>query len=121
MCGATEILLCTYEGDALDGLAQAHLVGQDAVVVLHPGVDEPVEALQLVVPQRARPQEVRLLQQRPLRLRVPPLRLQPPHGLHLYALVPLLRTHVREALTCLAQAELASFRKGQSTHFGCFK
>ena len=72
----------TDEGDTLDGLSEAHLVGQDAVVVLHPGVDEPVEALQLVVAQLPRAQEVRLLQQRTLPLTGAPLGLQPTHALY---------------------------------------
>ncbi len=72
----------TDEGDTLDGLAEAHLVGEDAVVVLHPGVDEPVEALQLVVAQLPSAQEVWLRQQRPLPLARAPLRLQPAHTLY---------------------------------------
>lgn len=81
----------TYEGNTLDCLAQAHLISQDAVVVLHPGVDEPIKALQLVVSQRASSQKVWLLQQSSLRLCIPPLRLQTSHGLQLNALLPLLQ------------------------------
>ena len=36
------------EGDGLDGLSQAHLVSQDGVPLLVPGLDEPVEAVGLV-------------------------------------------------------------------------
>ena len=43
----------TNKGHALDGLAQAHLVGQHRVEVAGPGVHHPVDARQLVVPQRA--------------------------------------------------------------------
>ena len=39
------------ERDGLDGLAQAHLVGQDGVSVLIPVEGQPVEPLQLVVAQ----------------------------------------------------------------------
>ena len=78
-CVLREYIL-TYEGNTLDSLAQAHFVSQDAIVVLHPGVDEPIKALQLVVSQRASSQKVRLLQQSSLRLCIPPLRLQAPHG-----------------------------------------
>mmetsp|Transcript_1341 Transcript_1341/g.4128 ORF Transcript_1341/g.4128 Transcript_1341/m.4128 type:complete len:347 (+) Transcript_1341:2241-3281(+) len=39
------------QGHGLDRLAQTHLVGQDAVVVLRPQVRHPVETMQLVVTQ----------------------------------------------------------------------
>jgi len=41
------------QGDGLDGLAQAHLVGQDAVKLLLVHGDQPVQADVLVLPQRA--------------------------------------------------------------------
>lgn len=66
----------------MDGFSEAHLVSEDAVVVLHPGVDEPVEALQLVVAQLPRAQKVWLLQQRSHPLARAPLRLQPAHSLY---------------------------------------
>ena len=81
----------TYEGNTLDCLAQAHFISQDAIVVLHPGVNEPIKALQLVVSQRASSQKVWLLQQSSLRLCIPPLCLQAPHRLQLNALLPLLQ------------------------------
>jgi len=40
------------EDDGLDGLAEAHLVGQDGVCALSPGEPEPVQTLQLVQVQR---------------------------------------------------------------------
>ena len=40
------------EDGGLDGLSQAHLVGQDGVCALSPGEPEPVQTLQLVQVQR---------------------------------------------------------------------
>ena len=41
------------EGDGLNGLAETHLVGEDGVGVMAPGVAQPVETLQLVLVERA--------------------------------------------------------------------
>ena len=56
----------TQQADALHSLAEAHLVSQNAVLVLVPRVDEPVEAIQLVIPESACFQEVRLTLQGPV-------------------------------------------------------
>ena len=56
----------TEQADALHSLAEPHLVSKNAVLVLVPGVDEPVEAIQLVVPESACLQEVWLALQGPV-------------------------------------------------------
>jgi len=56
----------TQQADALHSLAQAHLVSKNAVLVLVPRVDQPVEAIQLVVPESACLQEVWLALQGPV-------------------------------------------------------
>ena len=43
----------TQQADALHSLAESHLVSKYAVLVLVPRVDQPVEAIQLVVPESA--------------------------------------------------------------------
>jgi len=61
--GPVDLLLLHQVGDqrdGLDGLAQAHLVGQDAVQVVVVEGDEPLEALDLVGLQRAAHQDRRL-------------------------------------------------------------
>mmetsp|Transcript_3256 Transcript_3256/g.9269 ORF Transcript_3256/g.9269 Transcript_3256/m.9269 type:complete len:495 (+) Transcript_3256:1181-2665(+) len=54
--------------NALDGLAKAHLIRQDAVVVLRPRVDKPVEASELVVAQLPPGEVLGLLSERPVAL-----------------------------------------------------
>ena len=48
------------EGNSLAGLAETHLIGQDGVVALSPGKCQPVQAVQLVVPQLSSHNVIRL-------------------------------------------------------------